>query len=228
MLQQVRRSRVFGPLNCPMIWPIFALVFMLTLGMCFASPMAHAAGSDASEAFRAFVRDVQSGRAQFTQTVTSPDGKKKKTSSGSFEFSRPNRFRFEYTRPFQQLIVADGRKVWFYDPDLNQVSVRPLTQALADTPASILTGGDLDRDFDLTPLPEREGLSWVQANPKKKDGAFQLMRVGFRDRTLAALDIVDGFGSLSALRFEGFAANASIKPDRLTFTPPPGADLVEP
>src|SRR5438046_10418278 len=91
-----------------------------------------AARADAVDTLREFVRDVKTGRANFTQTVTSPDGAKKKTSSGSFEFSRPNRFRFNYAKPFEQVIVGDGQKVWIYDADLNQVSSRKMTQALGE------------------------------------------------------------------------------------------------
>ena len=108
-----------------------------------------AAQADAVDTLRAFTRDVKTGSASFTQTVTSPDGARKKTSSGSFEFSRPNRFRFAYSKPFEQLIVSDGSKVWLHDIDLNQVSVRLLDQALGGTPAALLAGGSLEKDFEL-------------------------------------------------------------------------------
>src|SRR5438034_5666966 len=107
------------------------------------------AHADAVDTLKEFVRDVKSGRAQFTQTVTSPDGVKKKTSTGSFEFSRPNRFRFAYAKPFEQTIVGDGQKVWIYDADLNQASSRKIGAALGATPAALLAGGSLDSDFEL-------------------------------------------------------------------------------
>ena len=114
------------------------------------------------------MREVKSGRAQFTQTVTSPDGAKKKTSSGSFEFARPNRFRFAYTKPFEQTIVADGQKVWIYDADLNQVSSRKLSAAIGATrPAALLAGGNLEKDFELSPPPAADGLEWTAANPSE-------------------------------------------------------------
>ena len=189
-----------------------------------ASLSAHA---DAVDTLKDFVRDVKSGRAQFTQTVTSPDGVKKKTSSGSFEFSRPNRFRFAYAKPFEQTIVGDGQKVWIYDADLNQVSSRKLGQALGATPAALLAGGTLERDFDLVNLPTKDGLEWAEAKPKAKDGAFQSVRVGFQGGTLAALEIVDSFGQRSLLRFSGFAPNVAIAPEAFRFTVPPGADVIE-
>ncbi len=188
---------------------------------------AAAAQADAVDTLRDFVRDAKSGRASFTQTVTSPDGSKTKSSSGSFEFSRPNRFRFAYTKPFEQLIVADGRKVWIYDTDLNQVSSRPFSKALGATPAALLSGSDLERDFDLSALPARDGLDWVEAKPKVKEGAFQSLRIGFRSKALAAIEITDGFGQRSSLQFGGLEVNVPVAADAFKFTPPPGADVIE-
>ena len=198
-----------------------------------------AAHADAVEALQDFIRDVKTGRAQFTQTVTSPDGAKRKTSSGSFEFARPNRFRFAYAKPFEQLIVADGVKVWIYDADLNQASSRKFSAALGATPAALLAGGSLDTDFDLAPVlakdvakdsPKdnaKDRLDWVQATPKLKDGAFKSVRVGFRGKELAAVEIVDAFEQRSLLQFSQFSAGVSFKPDAFRFTPPAGADVIE-
>ena len=111
---------------------------LLTAVLLAMTGLAHA---DAVDTLKEFVRDVKTGAATFTQTVYSPDGAKKKVSSGEFEFSRPNRFRFAYTKPFEQLIVGDGEKIWIYDADLNQVSSRKMTQALGETPAALLAGG---------------------------------------------------------------------------------------
>ena len=185
------------------------------------------AWADAADQLRDFVRDVKSGRASFTQTVTSVDGAKKKTSSGSFEFARPNRFRFAYAKPFEQLIVADGQKVWIYDADLNQASSRKLAQALGSTPAALLAGGNLDADFTLTAQPSQGGLDWALATPKAADGSFKSMRVGFKGRELAAVEILDNFGQRSQLQFSAFAANAAVAPEQFRFTPPAGADVVE-
>ena len=183
--------------------------------------------ADALDALKAFVRDVQSGQAEFRQTVTSPDGKRVKTSSGSFEFARPNRFRFAYTRPFEQLIVADGSKVWIYDRDLNQASSRKLTQALGATPAALLAGGSLERDFELKAAPDRSGLSWVEATPRVRDGTLQTVRVGFRAGELAAVEIVDSFGQTSLLQFDKFVPNVALPAERFRFVVPAGADLIE-
>jgi outer membrane lipoprotein carrier protein len=185
------------------------------------------ARADAVESLRDFAQNVKSGKAAFTQTVTSVDGAKKKTSSGQFEFVRPNRFRFVYAKPFEQHIVADGQKVWLYDVDLNQVTVRPLAQALGATPAALLAGATLDKDFKLEPAPTVEGIEWVLATPKVKDGPIQSLRVGFKGRELAALDIVDAFGQRSALRFTALEQNVKLSEDQFRFTPPKGADVIQ-
>lgn len=200
---------------------------LLTIAtLALAATAAHA---DAVETLRGFIRDVNTGRAQFTQTVTAPDGVKKKSSSGSFEFSRPNRFRFSYAKPFQQVIVADGQKVWIFDADLNQASSRKFSSALGATPAALLAGGSLDKDFDLTPVKDapKDGLDWVQATPKSKDTAFKTVRVGFRGKELAAVEIVDAFDQRSLLQFTQFTTPVVFAPDAFRFTPPAGADVIE-
>lgn len=192
----------------------------LTLTVC-------AAQADSVDTLKAFVRDVQSGLADFTQTVTSPDGAKTKTSSGTFEFARPNRFRFAYTKPFEQVIVADGQKVWIYDQDLNQVSSRKLAQALGATPAALLAGGDLDKDFTLKALPDRGGIAWVEATPRASGGTLQSVRIGFRGKDLAAIEIRDAFGQTSLLQFSKMVTNQPPLAEHFRFTVPPGADVIE-
>lgn len=185
-----------------------------------------AARADAIDTLKAFVSDVKTGRASFTQVVTSPDGAKRKSSNGSFEFARPNRFRFAYAKPYEQLIVGDGQKIWLHDPDLNQVTVRPMGEALGSTPAALLAGSNLDKDFTLKALPDEGGLQWVQATPRQKDSGFQSVKVAFRAKQLAAVEIVDSFGQRSRLDFTQVEANASLPADRFRFTPPPGADVL--
>ena len=200
------------------------LVPLISLCLMAASVAARA---DAVETLRDFIRDVKTGRAQFTQVVTSPDGVKKKLSSGTFEFARPNRFRFAYAKPFEQLIVGDGQKVWIFDADLNQASSRKFSSALGATPAALLAGGALDKDFDLAALPMRDGLDWAQATPKQKDGAFKSVALGFRGKDLAVLDIHDAFGQHSVLTFSQLATGISFAADAFRFTPPAGADVIE-
>lgn len=185
------------------------------------------AGADALDALRAFVRDTASGSAEFTQAVTPADGTRAKTSSGRFEFQRPDRFRFDYTQPYAQTIVSDGRRLWMYDPDLNQATVRRVDQALGATPAALLAGDALERDFTLAPLPGRDGLAWVRATPKAADSGLQWMAVGFRGRELAALEVLDRFGQRTRLALRGLQANPVLAPERFRFLPPAGTDVLE-
>ncbi len=194
--------------------------------MCLATS-ALAAHADAVDTLRNFVRDVKSGSANFTQTVTSPDGVKQKVSSGTVVFARPDRFRFHYQKPYEQLIVSDGSKVWIFDADLNQVTVRKLDAAIGATPAALLAGQSLDKAFELGSEPSSGGLEWVRATPRQKDGAFQAMRIGFRGGQLAAVDILDAFGQRSLLQFTDFVANAKLDDAQFRFVPPAGADVIE-
>ena len=181
-----------------------------------------------------FMQSAHSGEAQFTQTVTAPprDGKAvaPKVSSGSFAFERPGRFRFDYRKPFAQTIVADGKTLWLYDADLNQVTERAQAQALGSTPAALLTSAPdltaLRRDFTLANAPDADGLHWVLATPKSKDGQLASVRVGFDGEQLAALDILDHFGQRSLLRFTEFALNPKLPVSTFAFEPPKGADVL--
>ena len=197
----------------------------LALALMFA---AAAARADAVAALRDFARDAKTGRATFTQVVTSPDGAKKKTSAGNFEFARPNRFRFAYTKPFEQLIVGDGQRVWLYDADLQQASVRPMDKALGATPAALLAGASLEKDFELRALPVAQGLEWVQATPRGKDdnANLQSLRVGFNGKTLAAIELVDGFGQRSLLTFSDLTTNQPMAGDAFRFVPPKGVEVL--
>ncbi|MEQ1807041.1 MAG: outer-membrane lipoprotein carrier protein LolA, partial [Burkholderiaceae bacterium] len=131
------------------------------------------------------------------------------------------------TKPFEQAIVADGNKVRIFDADLNQVSSRKLDKALGGTPAALLAGGSLSKDFVLAQQPDKDGHSWVLATPRATETAFQSVRVGFRGKTLAAIEIVDSFGQRSHLQFSQFEANPALKADNFVFKVPPGADVIE-
>jgi outer membrane lipoprotein carrier protein len=187
-----------------------------------------------------FVRDTRSGRASFTQVVTAParDGQvaKSKTSSGVFEFSRPNRFRFLYQKPFEQSIVADGQTLWLHDVDLNQVTARKLSQVMGGTPAALIAAAPnlqaLQADFTLRAMPDKDALQWVQATPKTREGQLQSISIGFRNAgktsELAVLEIIDSFGQRSVMRFAGFEANPAFNAAHFDFKPPPGADVIRP
>jgi outer membrane lipoprotein carrier protein len=180
----------------------------------------------ATDELRNFVKTVKSGRSTFTQTVASPNGKQK-VSNGSFEFERPNRFRFVYEKPYAQTVVGDGTKVWIYDPDLNQASSRKTGDALANTPAALIVSNDIDKVFALADQPSKDGIDWVLATPKQTEGTVRALKVGFRNHALAQLEIDDSFGQRSMIVFNGFEANAKLPADTFVFVPPKGADVAE-
>jgi outer membrane lipoprotein carrier protein len=183
------------------------------------------ARADAADSLRAFVRDVKAGQSSFTQTVTSPDGAKQKLSSGSFSFARPNRFRFDYAKPYAQTIVSDGQKVWFHDPDLNQVTVRPVSDALGSTPVALLTGNSIEKSFELKSQPDQGGLEWVQATPRESGGTIQWLKAGFKGKALMAVEIADSFGQRSLLRFDKLVTDVPPSADAFRFSVPAGADV---
>lgn len=199
-------------------------LLLLAAGLLGAGP----ARATALEALQAFVDQAKSGRASFVQTISAPDGAKTQRSSGRFEFLRPNRFRFSYDKPFEQLIVADGEQVWLHDLDLEQVTVRPIAQALGATPAALLAGGKVDQDFKLEALPDADGLQWLRATPRQAEGGIQALKIGFRGATLAEVEIQDAFGQRSRLVFSGVELNVKLGPERFRFSPPKGADVIRP
>ncbi len=162
-----------------------------------ATVSAQPAAGDAVAQLRAFVRDVQSGRGAFTQTVTSPDGKRTRKSEGTLEFLRPNRFRFAYSKPTEQLIVGDGQKVWLYDADLNQVTVRPMGQALGATPAALLSGGALDKDFVLSNAPG-EGAAGAAASSSGAASATPMVQQATKQATKQATQAVPAASQATA------------------------------
>ena len=190
-----------------------------------------AAGLDSLEKF---IKTVKTGRADFVQIVTAPakEGQTARTkkSTGTFEFLRPGRFKFSYKKPFENTIVADGQTLWLYDVDLNQVSARKQSSALGSTPAALIASASdlttLRADFALTEAPDSEGLQWVLATPKAKDSGLQTIRVGFKGEELVALDILDSFGQLSAMRFQGLNVQVPVDAAVFQFKPPSGADLI--
>ena len=223
-----------------------AIVRFIGIGL-FAlqmSSFAWAQGSlDSLEVLSQFLKQTQSGRAQFTQVVSAPakadQAPRRKTSSGNFEFQRPQQFRFAYQKPFVQTMVSDGQLLWLYDADLNQVTVRKQSQLLGQTPAAfIASSGDLktlQAEFSLKAEPDAEGLQWVKATPKQSDGALQSIRVGLKSLqgagtppVLTVLEIVDGLGQTSRLSFQNFEVNLKLPADTFQFKAPAGVQVIRP
>jgi outer membrane lipoprotein carrier protein len=194
-----------------------------------------AANAGALESLENFIKTAKTGHAEFTQVVSAPpkngQAGKTRTSTGTFDFERPNRFRFVYRKPFEQTIVADGQTLWMHDVDLNQVTSRKQAKVLASTPAALIAAAPdletLKKDFDLQALPDSGGMQWVQALPRTKEGQLASMKVGFRGDQLAALDILDSFGQRSLLTFNGMQVNGGVSADAFRFQPPQGADVVK-
>jgi outer membrane lipoprotein carrier protein len=185
------------------------------------------ASASGLDQLRAFLEGTHSGRTAFTQTVTSRAGRPAKEASGTFSFQRPGKFRWTYDKPFRQVIVGDGTRLWIYDPDLNQVLVRTLGEALGASPAALLAGDNaLERNFTLTGGIASDGLEWVEARPKAPDSAFQEVRIGFQDNLPQRMELRDSFGQLTRLSFSGFERNIRPDPETFRFTPPSGADVV--
>lgn len=199
------------------------LVWCLMLG----AGGAHAAAVDA---LRDFVKATRSGKAGFTQMIVNKSGKVSNPASGTFQFQRPGKFRWVYEKPYEQWIVGDGEKLWIYDKDLNQVTVRKLGSALGQSPAAILAGSDdLEKNFVIKDAGFRDGLEWLEAVPKAKDTTFETVRIGLRREggvaSLAAMELADTFGQTSVLSFGKVERNPVLGAEVFRFVPPKGADV---
>jgi outer membrane lipoprotein carrier protein len=200
---------------------LFAAVLV---GIAVAAP---GAGAADLERLRAFVRDTQTARAQFTQTVADKGGRVTQSAQGEFLLARPGKFRWSVQKPYKQLLVGDGQRVWIFDEDLNQVIVRRLGDALGATPAALLSGNqDVERAFTWNDLPAADGLDWLSATPIAQETTFAQIKLGFDAKGLAALELLDAFGQKSVVRFSNFERNPKFAVDTFTFTPPKGADVI--
>ena len=188
---------------------------------------ASAAQASSIDRFKAYLRTTQSLRALFEQKVYDRSRKLVQESSGNFAFVRPGRFHWVYEKPSEQLIVGDGQRVWIYDRELNQVTVRKLTKALGSTPAALLAGSsDIEAAFDLSDGGEREGLEWLEAKPKDRDAGFERIRIGLSASGVQAMELTDNFGQTTSLRFSSIVRNPQLDPALFRFQPPKGADVL--
>jgi outer membrane lipoprotein carrier protein len=199
-------------------------VVVFALAFTFASAAAWASGIDQ---LRAFVDGARTGKATFRQVVTAKSGRVPQTSSGTFAFARPGKFRWSYDKPYAQLLVGDADKLWIYDPDLNQVIVKKLDRALGATPASLLAGDNaFEKNFVLIDGGNADGLEFVEAKPKSPDTGFDQIRIGFKDNLPRTMELHDSFGQVTLLTFDAFERNPPIDSALFRFSPPPGADVV--
>jgi outer membrane lipoprotein carrier protein len=200
---------------------LLALAMLLAL---FATAPAAATGL---AQLKSFLEGAKSGRATFRQSVLAKGARAPQESSGTFTFQRPGRFRWSYEKPYAQLIVGDGAKLWIYDPDLNQVIVRRQDATLGASPAALLAGDNaLERNFELTDAGKADGVEWVDARPRSQETGIERVRIGFRDNLPRTMELRDTLGNVTTLAFDAFDRNVALDPAQFAFAPPKGADVV--
>ena len=189
------------------------------------------AQASALEQFKAFVAGTKSARGEFTQRMVKEESGKMRvssTASGVFLFARPGKFIWTYQKPYEQILQADGEKLFIYDKDLNQVTIKILGNAIGTSPAAILFGSnDLEKNFTLSEGGLREGIEWLQAIPKAKDTSFEKIGIGLKDGVPVAMELRDSFGQISLLSFTKFEKNPSLPANQFHFTLPKGADVLQ-
>ncbi len=198
--------------------------------LCLCWMMLGATGhlwADGVDDLKRFYQQAQSMRAAFTQTVFDQKGRKIQEVNGSMLLLRPNKFRWDYQKPYEQQIISDGRQVFLFDIDLQQVTVRTVDKVLGTSPAALLAGGpNVEESFRLTRLQDFEGMQRVQAKPKQKDSGFQVVIIGFQQGTLADMRLVDAFGQSTHITFSQVELNPALNPSKFLFTVPKGVDVV--
>lgn len=201
---------------------------LLLTSVLVATTLTAGGASTGPDDLRRFFKDVHSFTARFNQVVLDESLNMLQESSGTLWIQRPNRFRWNYDVPFEQQIVGDGKKIWVYDVELQQVTVRQLTGGLGNTPAILLAGrGVLDDDFTVKALGVQGKLQWLQLIPKVNDGGFEDIRVGFEKGKIRMLEMIDGFGQTTRIALRDAAENVKINPKKFEFDPPPGVDVVQ-
>ncbi|MEO7205971.1 MAG: outer membrane lipoprotein chaperone LolA [Steroidobacteraceae bacterium] len=197
---------------------LICAIAQLPATTCFASPTTEV---------EKYLSGLATWSADFKQTIDDGQGKILRSAAGKLYLQKPGKFRWDYSEPSEQLILADGKQIWFYDKDLQQANVRNMDASLANTPAVLLSGGgSLSSQFDVTALPPSDGLEWYQLIPKHPDTDFQLVRIGFRNGDLASMFLADKLNQVTQLTFTNPKRNAKLAADLFTFVPPPGVDVI--
>jgi len=207
--------------------PRFSFLLSLAISLFVALPVAAADEAPAPGLLRAFLSDVETLEAAFGQTLVEPESGRERVSEGRLYLKRPKQFRWDYRSPTPQLVVADGKDLWLYDPDLEQATVRSLDDGLSSTPAMLLSGeGRLEESFQVGAAYPEEGIDWVELKPLDPESDFDAVRVGFDAGELAAMDITDTLGQTTRIRFSEVRRNVPLDPALFIFEPPPGADVL--
>lgn len=200
---------------------------IIALSLLLNSP-AFAAESTPLEQLKSFLASTKTLTANFKQAVLDENGKAKQTSYGVFYLSRPGKFRWNYQKPFQQEIVSNGGKVWFYDTDLEQVTVKKLDKSVGSTPALLLTGDvAIEKEFTIEKQGDEAGMQWIKLLPKNAESNFKYVLIGLEKGVLGGMELHDNFGQLTRIYFSQVKSNADLKADLFTFTVPKGVDVLE-
>lgn len=203
---------------------IFSRVKKL-LPLLFLLPML--AQANPVDRLKAFYQTTPSMKAEFKQTVLDRKGQKVQEVTGFMQLLRPGKFRWDYKKPYVQLIIGDGEKIWLFDPELNQVTVRTLEKMLGSSPAALLAGStEVGKAFELKDAGRQDELEWVEATPREKDGSFEFVLLGFRGDQLAEMELHDSFGQTTVIEFLRIERNPKLNPRSFKFVVPPGADVV--
>jgi outer membrane lipoprotein carrier protein len=185
------------------------------------------AQADGMSSLKKFYDETRTVKADFHQTVTDRQGQKIQEVFGEMQLKRPNKFKWDYHKPYEQQIVSDGKQVWLYDTELAQVSVRELSKALGSSPAALLAGDDsLDKNFKLVNAYRKDGLDWVSTNPKDSDTGFNKISLGFKNDVIQEMDMIDSFGHQTKIVFSHVMHNPEIDSKAFLFSPPKGVDVV--
>lgn len=202
-------------------------IFQRTLSAAILALAPGLATAGAIDQLHDFLRNTKTLRAEFAQAVIAKSGRKPQQSSGIVAISRPGKLRWEIQKPYPQLVVGDGEKIWIHDPELQQVTVRKAGQAIGGSPAALLSGSnELERNFTLKEAGESDGMAWVEATPKANDSGFERVRLGFSGSDLKAMELLDSFGQTTLVRFSRLEKNPALPASTFRFTPPVGADVV--
>ncbi|GAB7126686.1 outer membrane lipoprotein chaperone LolA [Silvimonas sp. JCM 19000] len=198
---------------------------LITASALVFAGVAAFAQADANADLKQFLANTHSLQAQFNQTVTGKG--KAQNSSGTVAIAIPGKFRWEYQKPYQQMIVGDGQQVWLYDPDLKQATVKDMGNALESSPAAILAGDTgWEKNYTLRTLADKDNMTWLEATPKRADSSFEVVRLGFANGQIAQMDLLDKFGQTTQIRFSQITRNPKLDASLFHFTPPKDADVV--
>ncbi|HZV61369.1 MAG TPA: outer membrane lipoprotein chaperone LolA [Methylophilaceae bacterium] len=179
------------------------------------------------EQLHSFFNKTQSVRAHFHQTVVDSQGRKVQEVDGTMQLQRPGKFRWDYNKPYVQQIVGDGEKVWLFDPELNQVTVRTISKAIGSSPAALLAGSkEIEKGFELKNEGRQDTLEWVKATPRDEDNGFEKVYLGFQNNVLKEMEMRDNFGHITVIEFTDIELNPKLSSQTFSFQPPAGADVV--